>query len=285
MNLELCFAYQSGSGQTAVDVALEWRNLLNCALTIFTDIDCTDEFEGILPSGVHVVNLRLSERVNRYDKHTTGLTTWSPWGTKSGPNYQFFRIIQHYSERAKDSWLLYLEPDTYCAVTDPRRHIEALTSQHPSAWIVGARPAANCLPYIDESLHDHINGACLINVGDPSFHDFLVRTWGPSVLWKIRTRPYYAYDCVTATLEYTYLPSELRAIWIRESGRFVRTATMLNLSNLELTKQEVLGILDSSDSREMPMQTAWFIHAKISELRASYDLSTHRALRHSLQMR
>jgi hypothetical protein len=264
MKLELCFAYQSGGGPDALDVALEWRDFLECHLTIFTDVDCLRELNGNIPSNVTVVNLNLSERVNQYGKHTTGLRSWSPWGTKSGPNYQYFRILKHYATSPADTWLLYLESDTYCSVTNPRPHIEELIRRHPTAWIIGAPPSDLSLPYIDVTLHDHINGASLLNIGDPRFHAFLSRTWVPSLLWKIRSRPYFAYDCATATLEWQTLPSELRFSWQAHHARFVRTSSMLNLSNIQLPVTQVIKQLQIQNQKNHLMKTkTWFVHVKL----------------------
>lgn len=283
MNIELCFAYQSGLGQAALDLALEWRELLGCKLTVFTDTDCSAELDGPLPPGATLTNLQLSDRVNRYDRHTTGLTSWSPWGTKSGPNFQFFRILEHYQGSTDNTWLLYLEPDTYCSVVEPKSHLESLLTRHESAWVIGAEPHAISRPYIDKSLHDHINGACLMRVGSTAFHSFLSQVWVPSVLWKIRARPYYAYDCITATLEWNALPNRLREEWQRAAQHFVRTPTMWNLSNRELNQESLRKLLLKEKSKGLDSKEIWFVHAKISEYKSSSHAINQKFLREQMR--
>lgn len=266
--LEICLAYQLDSDVGSIELAQEWSNVLDCHLKIFTNQAPLDT-EGILLKSKSLVshNLNLSPDIDKYLDSTTNLKHWSPWGAKSGPNFQFFQILNYYRTNQATNWLLFLEADTFCTSKTAKSHVNRLLKEFSQAWVIGALPHALARKHLFPNFWDHINGACLLHVGDPDFHDFLARVWIPSVIYRIRSIPYYAYDCVTATKELLLLPEFLRDKWINAATRFIRTPTMLNVSNLSLSLQETQSLVELN-SLEFADQTAgstWFTHAKIRE--------------------
>lgn len=266
--LEVCLAFQRGSDSSGIDLAVEWSQILKCPLSLFENqaTSCTDDKFHVYES-LATYDLDLSPNIDKYLSSMTNIKTWSPWGTKSGPNYQFFQIIDHYRSHRRADWVLFLEADTFCTSQLARTHIERLLENHSDAWVIGASPHPKTRARLMPDLWDHINGACLLHVGDSDFQDFASRVWIPSVIDRIRTLPYYAYDCITATREWAKLPDSLESEWIKNANKFIRTSTMINTSSIRLSLRDIQTLTNagSIDSQTRAGSSIWFAHAKIRE--------------------
>ncbi len=209
--------------------------------------------------------LRLPSRIDRHFAATHPRLPWSPWGTKSGPNFQFFRVLEAFSEAHPHQWVFAVEPDTYPIGRDPAGVVRDLVERNSGAWMIGGRPHPSLIPTLVPTMHRHLNGAALYGVGDPSFREFLSTTWIPSLLWKIRERPEYAFDCLTDAAESASLPVNLAKSWELAQHRFVPTAGIVNLSTRTLSITDAQHLctqerltLQCAKERTTP----WMLHAK-----------------------
>ena len=217
-------------------------------------------------------HLRLPTRVDRHVHHAHPRLPWSPWGVKSGPNFQFFRVLDEFAAAHPHDWVLYAEPDTFPMGTDPALPVTQLLERHVAAWMIGGLPHPKTRKQLDVSMWRHLNGAALYKVGDSRFAEFRATTWIPSLLWKIRGFPEYAYDCITDPQQHVELPVRLAGSWAREASRFVPTAGIVNLSTQTLTQTDVAGLADDrwlqnrcADEETTP----WLLHAKGVEVTTS----------------
>lgn len=209
--------------------------------------------------------LSLPKRIDRHFAVAHPRLPWSPWGTKSGPNFQFFQVLAEFAEAHPHYWMFAAEPDTYPIGRNPTGVVLDLLERNPSAWMIGGYPHPSITPTLDPTMHRHLNGAALYGVGDPRFREFLVTSWIPSLLWKIRQRPEYPYDCLTDAAENANLPEILAQSWSEVQRRFVPTAGIVNLSSRSLSIAEArrLCTQDRLIRRCTEEQTSpWMLHAK-----------------------
>jgi len=210
-------------------------------------------------------DLDLPSRIDRHAHHRSADLAWSPWGTKSGPNFQFFALLDAVAAAHPEEWILFAEPDTVPVGPDPGDHLAAVVTAHPDAWVIGAHPHPGVLPDLPPGLHHHLNGAALYRVADPAFAEFRAEVWVPSLLWQVRRDPEYAYDCITDPSQWAGLPPGLATAWADHADRFVPTAGMVNASTLTvgpdrvtaiLTEPALMAALDREPTRP------WLLHAK-----------------------
>lgn len=210
-------------------------------------------------------HLHLPKRLDRHAHHPHPRLPWSPWGVKSGPNIQFFRVLDEFVAAHPHDWVLYTEPDTYPMGSDPAPSVAQLLERRSSAWMIGGLPHPKTRARLDVSMWRHLNGAALYNVGDPRFAEFRAMTWIPSLLWKIRGFPEYAYDCITDPRQHADLPPRLAGSWAAESERFVATSGIVNLSTQILTQADVAELADDrwlQDRCAVENTSPWLLHAK-----------------------
>lgn len=209
--------------------------------------------------------LRLPERIDRHCVAAHPRSPWSPWGSKSGPNFQFFQVLEAFAEAHPHQWILAAEPDTYPIGRDPSGVVRDLLARNPNAWMIGGFPHPSLLDKLDPRIHHHLNGAAVYAVGDPTFREFLSNTWIPSLLWKIRELPEYAYDCLTDPAENSALPDFLAKSWDSSQHKFISTAGIVNLSNRKISVS-VAQRLCTEDSLlhqcTEERTTPWMLHAK-----------------------
>jgi len=253
---------------TALDVAMAWHELLGGSQFGATCVWTTRPLNGRINHPAfdelcwHVVDL--PARIDRHIADANPRESWSPWGPKSGPNYQFFSVLDAQRMHHDEEWVLFIEPDTHPLCDDVNDRIDELVAAHPSAWMMGGIPHTRLRPSLASDLWHHVNGAALYKVGDRDFARFRQVVWIPSLLLKIRVDPRFAFDCVTDPAQWDSLPRLLRESWVAAAHRFMRTAGMVNLSSLTLSSTQVRTILEDSewviecDDDAEP----WMLHAK-----------------------
>ncbi len=112
---------------------------------------------------------------------------------------------------------------------------------------MGGIPHPRVRPSLASDLWHHVNGAALYKAGDPDFARFRQVVWIPSLLLKIRVDPRFAFDCLTDPSQWGTLPRSLCDSWSAAIERFVRTASVVNLSSLTLSSTQVRTILEDSE--------------------------------------
>lgn len=269
MSLRVTMTWAPPDDPVALDVAVAWS-------------DCLADGRGGVPVCIwtaHPVpppdhpaadrccwhHLDLAPRVDRHASRRRPDLPWSPWGTKSGPNVQFFALLDAVAACHPEEWILYAEPDTVPVGPDPATPLRTVVARHPDAWVVGAHPHPRVRPDVADDLWHHLNGAALYRVGDPTFADFRTGVWMPSLLEHVRRDPEYAYDCVTDPAQWAALPPSLATAWRAEADRFVVTAGMVNASTLTLTPADVAGILADVElgaALDGEGTRPWLLHAK-----------------------
>ena len=269
MNLRVTMTWAPVGDPGALDVAVLWSDRLagapgGPAVCIWTAraVDPPDH-----PAATRCCwhSLDLAPRVDRHAAHRRRDLPWSPWGTKSGPNVQFFALLDAVTALHPEEWILYAEPDTVPLGPDAARHLSATLAAHPDAWVIGAHPHPRVRPAVDDDLLYHLNGAALYRTGDPEFAAFRTGVWAPSLLDRVRHDPEYAYDCVTDPAQWPSLPPALAAGWRARSARFVATAGMVNASTLTLGPDDVAGVLADPEvvaAARSEGVRPWLLHAK-----------------------
>lgn len=267
MRLRVTMTWAPPGDPTALDVAVAWADRLADAripVCVWTaqPVAVPDHPAATRCCWHH---LALAPRVDRHAAHRRPDLPWSPWGTKSGPNVQFFALLDAVAACHPEDWILYAEPDTVPVGTEVAEPLRAVVGRHPDAWVVGALPHPRVRPDVADDLRRHLNGAALYRVGDPAFAEFRTGVWMPSLLDRVRHDPEYAYDCVTDPAQWTSLPPALAAAWRSEAHRFVATAGIVNASTLTLDPTDVPAILGHPEvlaalGREGTRP--WLLHAK-----------------------
>ena len=167
----------------------------------------------------------------------TATISWDPWGFKSGPNRDFFRILD-YCSRLGAGWTLLAEPDLLTAEYDLKDRVSSLLLQFPDKWVIGSQTTKLALDKLDHRLHDHINGAAFYNTASNDFSLFRKRVWIPSLISLIKNFPFFAYDCVNASKIWGLLPPRLVSEWNICRDRFIATPQMINQSNIWITEND-----------------------------------------------
>lgn len=196
------------------------------------------------PDGVCVHKLHIPKRYDFYQRSFTSLSTWSPWGRKSGPNLQFFQTIREAGLRHTESWVYQLESDVLPARPLTQLEAKSLREHMQISWVIGAENHPAVLRRLPKVFHHHLNGAALYKVGDPRFQAFVSDVWAPS-LWSLLTwDPSVAYDVMTSPDCWERLPAQLRAEWQSASSKLVVHAGMGNLAGLALNKKLLTVLLE-----------------------------------------
>ncbi|MBU3701566.1 MAG: hypothetical protein FGM58_05920 [Acidimicrobiia bacterium] len=252
----------------ALDVAMRWHEVVTGSTLRASCVWTTRPLGGPLDHPAadelcwHVVDL--PERLDRHLPNADGRAPWSPWGSKSGPNHQFFTMLDALGSEHPEEWVLFIEPDTHPVGDEVARRIGRLVGAHPDAWMIGGVPHPETRPSLSPDLWHHVNGAALYRVADPEFARFRDRVWIPTLLLRLRSEPRFAFDCATDPAQWEFLPSSLQNSWGAAASRFVRTAGIVNLSSMTIGLDRVTAALDDPrrfegcDDRADP----WMLHAK-----------------------
>ncbi len=254
LDLRLILVARKGEEKKAARAVSIWREAFSnvapagiefCVWLTGNEPSTPEEIEAC----VHT--LHLNPLIDGYQRNPRHRMTWSPWGQKSGPNYQFFRILREMSALHPESWILQLELDTF-----PLRKVTPKdipwTHRGEELWVVGAGIQNAREQRKSRDLVNHINGAAFYRVGDSDFQNFLARTWQANLLETLRQRPGLAFDVMTSkAIEGKNKPGK-RESWVIESEHFKTSTGMLNL-------------LAHPDSSSTPPndQGPWFAHKKV----------------------
>jgi hypothetical protein len=201
--------------------------------------------------------LELAPSIDFYARSPMERKPWSPWGLKSGPNFQFFEILRRMSRIHKTDWVLQLESDTL-----PLREVTEhdLMWMTGDAWVVGAAADYGTAPMGASSTAGHINGAAFYRVGSPEFISFLEHTWARSLLHVVSRRPALAYDSITSPELWRELPEELARDWRERQTRFLINQGMMNLSNKVTRLSDPLAQLEAFSPQRDTGHEPWWIH-------------------------
>lgn len=149
-------------------------------------------------------------------------------GHTSGPNNQFFDIINRFSQGQSHVFLM--ETDCRPIRPDWLRHLRDLVRAGDGFWICGSHYRGRGAP----RHHAHINGNAIYAVGDPDFRHFLDTVYFPAFHRLLAGNAYLPYDIV---LEELFRPvhrheadPELLALWKRVAARFRYTDAVQDLS-------------------------------------------------------
>lgn len=201
-----------------------------------------------------VHRLLVPREVDRYIRTWDPRARWSPWGLKSGPNFQFFRVLEETHAAHPEQWVFLLETDVV-PLRPPTP--DDLRLDMDSLWVVGAHQHPAVLRHLDANLWNHLNGAALYHVGDAQFRAFLESVWKPSLLYLLHENPTLAYDCLTSPELWSLLPELLQGAWEEHSSRFSSAPGMINASSLSGSRAR--GV-----ARESRADTAlWLLHARL----------------------
>lgn len=195
--------------------------------------------------------LRLNPLIDGYQRQPHKRMTWSPWGHKSGPNFQFFRILNLAQQLHEEEWILQLELDTF-----PVRKVNPddipWVYQKEGPWVVGAKPAASMVRGLSPSTRDHINGAAFYRVGEERFQSRLLVTWALSLLDLLRGRPGIAYDVVNSPLVWGRVARDLRYRW-KNSESVFSSSSKMTIRDKYLSSRE--------NSEADSHSSTWFVHS------------------------
>ena len=256
-SITIAFPIQEKDAQTSLDAAHQLANALRAHVVLFANRP-SDRLQAILQaSALNWVDLGLGSRVNRYIVDNAAIAGWNPWGYKSGPNYDFFAILDWCQNNNAD-WVLLAEADLLPIGASVETRVNDLLSGAQDKWVVGAKPSTESKRLLDPRIRDHINGAAFYRVGSNEFGFFRRQVWMPSLIALIKYFPFFAYDCVTASGVWDLLSDHLRDSWERHRLQFHRTELMLNLSNIEVSR-EFISALGAAPT--VPL----FVHTKLQQ--------------------
>jgi hypothetical protein len=185
----------------------------------------------------------MPRHVDRYTRVVHRGMPWSPWGTISGPNFQFFDRLATSPSLHPEPWALSVEPDTFPLHDDLRQDVTHLLDRHPQAWVIGATPHTWVREHLPPYLLNHLNGAALYHVGSKEFVSFGAEVWTPSLMALVRQSPTTGWDAISDPALQSRLPEQLRRAWAQEAHRFVSTAGMVNVSGMPMTPDRIGEIL------------------------------------------
>ncbi len=253
-DLRLILVARKGDEQDVADAVTTWREAFSKVAP--EGIEFCVWLTGIEPTVTQKIaacvhTLHLNPLIDGYQRNPQHRMTWSPWGQKSGPNYQFFRILQEMSMLHPESWILQLELDTF-----PLRKV--MPADMPwvystgELWVVGAGINDPASTGKHRGPMNHINGAAFYRIGDSNFRNFLARAWQVDLIQALQERPGLAFDVITSKAIEGRIRSEQRKSWGIESNHFRATGGMLNL----LARPNSLPPPTSD-------QGPWFVHKRV----------------------
>ena len=135
-----------------------------------------------------------------------------PYGTKSGPNTQFFKTIKFLHQFGGSA--LYIETDCVIVKNKVIEAANSLCTTQPDYYVYGSRYRGPG----KLSLHvaEHINGNAIYHVGSQAFQQFIVEVWEPLTHQIIQEMPNIAYDVVLAYAKYNNILSVDQLLEIKQ---------------------------------------------------------------------
>ena len=236
--LLVAFPIQEFEGESSIKIAEEWGRVLGAEVRLFVNNPSNDLVELIRRASHEFIDLRLNTSANRYLADYAPIASWDPWGFKSGPNRDFFRILDWATSNRYD-WTLLAERDMQPLREFPAAERSEFFRHRADTWMIGALPSPEVKKSLDPRLHDHLNGGAYYNTGASDFRLFRRRVWIPSLLEVIKLFPFYAYDCLTAQWTWNLLRTDLRSAWENNRDRFMASELLLNYSTIALSQDEI----------------------------------------------
>lgn len=162
----------------------------------------------------------------------------SPWGLKSGPNFQFPAILNSMHEIHNNTWTFLLESDVYL-IDESAPFATDLFTKKEDNWVIGAKNMDIVKKLISFDIWNHINGAAFYRTGARGFINFLNSIWIPTLLIGLKKQVNLPFDTLTDLDSLTFLDSSIKSKWISEIRRFKTMGNYVNASNLEMSKRTV----------------------------------------------
>jgi hypothetical protein len=192
--------------------------------------------------------LDINPHVDRYVRDFRSVSH-SPWGLKSGPNFQFPTMLNSMYEIHNNRWTLLLESDVYLIQENSAFPVEFFTEKE-EAWVIGAKNIDTVSQLISFDTWNHINGAAFYCTGDREFINFLNSVWIPTLLIGLKSQVNLPFDTLTDFDSLTFLDSGTRSKWIYEMRRFKTIDNYINASNLKLDKRMINYFLTHWNGQE-----------------------------------
>jgi hypothetical protein len=142
---------------------------------------------------IRILGLDVPEAENFYYRHQREVPVARsfPYGWKSGPNQQFFRLLRH-AQLQGYAELLIVETD--CFPVTPSWIQDILEDAHarPDFWVLGSPFRGRSKVGPDILLH--LNGVAVYRIGEPRFFSMLSQ-WEARLKSLCVAHPETAYDC------------------------------------------------------------------------------------------
>lgn len=126
------------------------------------------------------------------------------YGSKSGPNLQFFKSIKAVSEyvtEGNSEAIILLETDAIPIKPNWLEILNTSISSSPEFWIAGGKYQG--ASQMSPAIVNHINGNAIYGVGALGFRDFL-HDWQNLLRYAVTKQHWIAYDIVLPILKYRH---------------------------------------------------------------------------------
>lgn len=268
--LRLMFVIRPHETEVVGGLATRWRSVFEAWPSNQRPNICVwvtgQHLNDVSLPGMCVHTLELGEAVDFYARSPRERTPWSPWGLKSGPNFQFFEVLRRMHTAHDTEWVLQLEADTVPLRAVDQSDIGWILDSD-ELWVAGASARFAEAKSLSAATADHLNGAAFYRVGSPEFIEFLAHTWARSLLHISQVRPALAYDSLTSPGVWRELPEHLFFSWRENAERFGRVPGMVNLSNRTLSTSDPTGQLREAGDVFSHQPSPWFLHLAKSDYR------------------
>ena len=117
-----------------------------------------------------------------------------PYGSKSGPNLQFFMSIKYLCNKiqaANKGAVVLLETDAIPVKNYWIMMLDSVIAKLPEFWLAGSRYKGKSI--LSPAIQGHINGNAIYGIGASGFLEFL-ETWERVLLHCVKKRHWIAYD-------------------------------------------------------------------------------------------
>lgn len=185
--------------------------------------------------------VNLDQSLDYYQKDYTKKI--SGRGYKSGPNEQFFELMNRLS--CYSGFIFYMETDCVPLRQGWLDEIRALAEGDDESWIIGSYYRG--LEKISERFALHLNGNALYRVGDTEFIDFVNQFWRPQLYQLLdHVDKRIAYDCFLSHMLTAADPSAQNVEWqtLQAVGhRFRATSVIQNISGNADKQQNPISLI------------------------------------------
>jgi len=187
-----------------------------------------------------VIFLNFSSNIDYYEKNYD--SNISGEGYKSGPNEQFFNLINYFS--SSEEFIFYMETDCVPIRQGWLDRIIELAEGDQESWIIGSYYKG--IDKISDDFFLHLNGNALYRTGDRDFIKFTNEFWQPSLHEMIKNKDArIAYDCLLSSVFSQSKSSEGNKYWniFQQVGHRLRATEII---------QNISG---SADQTKNPLTT------------------------------